>query len=99
MQTSYCGQKENEGSAAHLHSEEANVLSKRRCPHTGIVNYYTEADPFMAVGSVAHTHGAPHYAWRCYLHEEAGGTASDLALAEALLRRAIAGGRAAPVAH
>ena len=64
------------------------MLSKCRCPHTGVVNFFSEADPFLAVGSVAQAHGPAGYAWRCYVGEEAGGVASDISLAEARLRRA-----------
>jgi hypothetical protein len=28
------------------------MLSKRRCPHTGVVNFFFAADPHLAVGSV-----------------------------------------------
>lgn len=65
------------------------MISKRRCPHTGVVNFFAAADPLIAVGSVNET--APEqYAWRCYLDDPAAGTAPDISLAEALLRRAIA---------
>lgn len=70
--------------------EEAKVLSKKRCPHTGVLNFYTEADPLMAVGSVSPSGVSARFAWRCYLADEAGGLAPDVALAEAHLRQAIA---------
>jgi len=70
------------------------MLSKSRCPHTGVVNFFTKADPLLAVGSVAETAGGPRYVWRCYIGEEACGLAPDMSLAEAYLRRAIAGGSA-----
>jgi hypothetical protein len=68
------------------------VLSKSRCPHTGVVNFFTKADPLLAVGSVAETGAPARYVWRCYVGEEACGLTADISLAEALLRRAIAGG-------
>ena len=71
-------------------TEEAKVLSKKRCPHTGIVNFYTDADPLLAIGSVTRAGASARFAWRCYLADEAGGLASDISLAEAHLRQAIA---------
>ena len=68
------------------------MLSKSRCPHTGVVNYFTAVDPLLAVGSVAEANTRPGYAWRCYVGEEVGGLAPDLAHAEAHLKRAIARG-------
>ena len=41
------------------------MLSKRLCPHTGIVNFYFDADPHLAVGSVVKT-ASSGYLWRCY---------------------------------
>jgi hypothetical protein len=66
------------------------MLSKCRCPHTGVVNFFTKADPLLAVGSVAEAGDTSGYAWRCYVGEEAGGLAPDMLLAEAYLRKAIA---------
>ena len=68
------------------------MLSKCRCPHTGVVNFFTKADPLLAVGSVAGAGDPAGYAWRCYIGDEAGGLVSDISLAEAHLRRAIARG-------
>ena len=68
------------------------MLSKSRCPHTGVVNYFTAVDPLLAVGSVAKASARNGYAWRCYVGEEVGGLAPDLAHAEAHLKRAIARG-------
>lgn len=68
------------------------MLSKSRCPHTGVVNFFTQADPLLCVGSVADAGAAaPRYVWRCYVGDESCGLATDVSLAEALLRRAIAG--------
>jgi hypothetical protein len=41
------------------------MLSKRLCPHTGIVNFYFEAEPHFAVGSVIKTMDNAYH-WRCY---------------------------------
>ena len=71
-------------------TEEAKVLSKKRCPHTGVVNFYIDADPLLAVGSVTAAGASARFAWRCYLADESGGLASDISLAEAHLRQAIA---------
>ena len=68
----------------------SNNLSKSRCPHTGVVNFFSEAEPLLAIGSVAETNEAAGYAWRCYVGDEAGGLAPDMSLAEACLRKAIA---------
>jgi hypothetical protein len=70
-----------------------NVISKRHCPYTGVVNFFATADPFIAVGSVSETATPPHYAWRCYLDDPVGGTAPDLAIAEMALKKAIASRR------
>ena len=69
------------------------MLSKSRCPHTGVVNFFTKADPLLAVGSVAEADAGAHYVWRCYIGQEAGGLAPDMPRAEADLRQAIAARR------
>jgi len=66
------------------------VLRKKRCPHTGITNFFTDAEPFLAVGSVSETGSSASYTWRCYLDDEASGVSADISLAEAHLRLAIA---------
>jgi hypothetical protein len=64
------------------------VLSRRRCPYTGVVNFFAETDPFLAVGSVTKP-GAPEvYYWRCYTDDRrASGVAHDLKTAERHLSR------------
>jgi hypothetical protein len=61
-------------------------LSSRRCPHTGVVNFYDRSNPHLAVGSIARcgTSAADHgFAWRCYSGEiESSGRAPDLQTAE-----------------
>jgi hypothetical protein len=69
------------------------VITKRRCPHTGIVNFYSKADPLIAVGSVSQASMPPHYVWRCYLDDQDAGIAADVSIAEAHLRNAIARGQ------
>jgi hypothetical protein len=64
------------------------MLSKLRCPHTGLVNFFTDADPFMSVGSIIAT--APsRYVWRCHLLDHRCGVNADPVSAEANLRRAL----------
>lgn len=72
--------------------EEAKVLSKNRCPHTGVVNFFTQADPLLSVGSVAEAGAPARYVWRCYVGEEACGLEPDMPSAEARLKSALAGG-------
>jgi hypothetical protein len=71
------------------------VITKSRCPHTGVVNFFTEADPLLSVGSVSAMATAAHYAWHCYLDTPASGVAADMKIAEAHLRNAIAARRQA----
>ena len=68
------------------------MLLKRRCPHTGVVNFFSESDPLMSVGSVVVAAKAPQaeFTWRCYIDERACGIVPDAALAEAHLKTAIA---------
>lgn len=67
------------------------MVSRRPCPHTGVVNFYIAADPLLAIGSItARTATPPHYDWHCYLDDPAAGSALDIPTAEAELRRAIA---------
>jgi hypothetical protein len=56
-----------------------------------VVNYFTDRDPLLAVGSVAATGAPARYVWRCYVGDESGGLAPDMSLAEASLRRALTG--------
>ena len=59
------------------------MLSRRHCPHTGIVNFYTHAEPLLAVGSVIKAVEPGRYHWRYYLGEEpAVGVAPDMRTAE-----------------
>jgi hypothetical protein len=62
------------------------LLSSRRCPHTGVVNFYATSDPHFAIGSIARCGTAAEIAgftWRCYAGEaESSGRAPDLKTAE-----------------
>ncbi len=43
------------------------MLSKQKCPHTGIVNFFTRTDPFVSVGSIIkHGERESVYHWRWY---------------------------------
>jgi hypothetical protein len=58
------------------------MLAKRRCPYTGIVNYYCDLEPFMAVGSITETAQSRGCVWRSYIGEEAAGMSANMASAE-----------------
>ena len=66
------------------------MITKRRCPHTGIVNFFSHTDPLLAVGSVTQATRATQYLWRSYLDDRQSGVTADCAVAEARLRDAIA---------
>jgi hypothetical protein len=69
------------------------VITKRRCPHTGIVNFYSKADPLLAIGSLTEAAAPPsEYVWRCYVGDHEAGVAAGISTAEERLRRAIARG-------
>ena len=54
------------------------MLIKRRCTATGVVNFFTKQEPFIAIGSVISRTGAEPFVWR--YHGDmvaAGGTARD----------------------
>lgn len=65
------------------------MLLSKRCPHTGLINFYARGEPFIAVGSVLEISGPRRFQWRCYVGREAAtGSASDFFTAERdLLRR------------
>lgn len=58
------------------------MLSRRHCPHTGIVNFFAAADPFVAIGSVIKAGEPALYHWRYYLGPAAVGVAADMRSAE-----------------
>ena len=65
------------------------MISKKHCPHTGVVNFFASSDPLMAIGSVNKATKPAHYDWRCYLDDPVAGSAPDVAIADAYLRQAI----------
>jgi hypothetical protein len=59
------------------------MLSRRHCPHTGIVNFFAAADPLLAIGSVIRAGEPALYHWRYYLGQaSAVGVAPDMRSAE-----------------
>jgi hypothetical protein len=62
------------------------MLSRRRCPHTGIINFYPEKEPYFSIGSVTRIASTSHYQWRYYVDDRPGfGIAPDMATAERFL--------------
>lgn len=41
------------------------MLIKRRCPHTGVVNFFSDTEPHLAVGSIV-ARDDHHFTWRYY---------------------------------
>jgi len=60
------------------------MLSKHRCPHTGIVNYFATSEPFFSVGSIAAVRVAKgEFHWRIYdASNVISGIAKDMRTAE-----------------
>jgi len=65
------------------------VLTKRSCPHTGIINFYERTEPLLAIGSVSAGAEPAHFIWRSYSDNREAGVTCDVSVAEALLRNAI----------
>jgi hypothetical protein len=64
------------------------MLLKHRCPHTGILNFFTDIDPLMSVGSIIAI-GSGCYVWRCHLIDQRSGMDTDAMSAETHLRSAL----------
>lgn len=66
------------------------MLSKQQCPHTGIINFFTPADPFVSVGSITRRQrDETEFHWRWYdASRTISGIAKDMRSAEARLKRA-----------
>lgn len=66
------------------------MLSKQRCPHTGIVNYFTKTDPFVSAGSIIRQGDRDEvYHWRWYgATQTISGIAKDMTAAEERLHNA-----------
>ena len=71
------------------------MITTKRCPHTGVVNFFVRADPYLAVGSVSQDANPRQFVWRCYLDGQGAGMAEDAGNRRSeLCGRAIARGRA-----
>jgi hypothetical protein len=67
-------------------SGKIEMLSKRHCPHTGVVNFFFAADPHLAVGSVVKG-GQSGFLWHCYTDPcQAAGSVADMKTAERRVR-------------
>jgi hypothetical protein len=78
----YCVDKRDGKSVYGVPVREVEMLSKRRCPHTGVVNFFFAADPHFAVGSVVKAERSG-YLWRCYTDPcTSTGTVADIKTAE-----------------
>ena len=79
------------------------MLSRKSCPHTGVVNFFLKAEPHLAVGSVIKAGGSSGYQWLFYTDPcAATGTEPDLKTAEQRvtdLCRKAANCEAASVSH
>ena len=59
------------------------MLSRKRCPHTGVVKLLLTAEPHLAIGSELKAEGSSGYQWLYYTDPcAATGTAPDLKTAE-----------------
>ena len=59
------------------------MLSRRHCPHTGVVNFFERSEPVLSVGSVIRAGEPERYLWRYYLgRTSAVGIAGDMRTAE-----------------
>ena len=58
------------------------MLIKRRCPHTGVVNFFSRSEPHLAVGSIV-SGDDHHFTWRYHAEPyERAGQADDMSDAE-----------------
>jgi len=62
------------------------MLLVKRCPHTGVVNFFSEDEPFLAVASIARSNAdaaTEGFAWRCHAPDDSrSGFALDQSAAE-----------------
>ena len=65
------------------------MITKRSCPHTGVINFYERTEPLLALGSVTACAEPAHFVWRSYSDDQEAGVSRDISIAEALLRNAI----------
>ena len=63
------------------------MVSKHHCPHTGVVNFFSETDPFMSIGSIVRAGASTEFHWRFYAAAQTiAGIASDMKTAERRLK-------------
>jgi len=66
------------------------VLLSKRCPHTGVVNFFEASEPHIAIGSITKcgtSAAGDSYAWRFYgVESTRAGRAPDASTAERTLR-------------
>ena len=64
------------------------MLSRKRCPVTGVINFYAAQEPHLPIGSIVNLHEPSVCHWRIYDEGPAiAGSAGDVAAAETALRR------------
>ena len=64
------------------------MLSRKQCPHTGIVNFFETSDPHIAIGSAIKQKAAGTYRWLSFVADcDNGGIATDLRGAERQILR------------
>ncbi len=70
------------------------MIVRKRCPHTGVVNFYFDTEPYLPVGSVSLCGTSAQqssYTWRSYTEDDAGaGRARDARTAEKTLLERLA---------
>ena len=64
------------------------MLSRKQCPHTGIVNFFEKTDPHIAIGSAVMLRDRGTYHWLSFSADrDNGGIANDLGDAERQIAR------------
>ena len=64
------------------------MLSMRRCEVSGVVNYFSDEDPYLSVGSVVEIRRSGVFHWRCYTDaRQSSGVAPDMRTAERRIAR------------
>ena len=70
------------------------MIVRKRCPHTGVVNFYVDSEPYLPIGSVnlCGTSAQPKsYTWRTYSDDDAhAGRSRDARTAERTLLERLA---------
>ena len=59
------------------------MLAMKRCPHTGVVNFFDTTDPHFCVGSIAQGRGRGKFQWRSFTGADTrSGRVADLKTAQ-----------------